>query len=268
MRTDELRWVLLRTFYQSLRTFRALYSEYERRVLEFSDRYGVDRTELKLPQDELGSLLDAQALVEFRDRELAKLRDVSHRLFRGAYMPDPFDSHVTNIYHEVSILKEEHWAIGDPSMQMSQEEYDRYYREVNVYYPRRLRHVRNLYRNARERLELLLPSMARTKVIVRSVYLFGDRLVRGVYRDGIEEFYRHMYPEGGALTGYTLAADSFFDGAFFEESAEAYDKALDALAARMDGIEGDGNRAVAEREKLEAQRTSLDGRRARALELA
>ena len=152
VRSDERRWILLRTFYQSFRSFSAIFEQYERRVLEFAERYGVDRKVLKLPPEELHSLLDSEALLALRDLELDPLREVAHQLFRGPYVPDPFDTYVTNIYHEVSMLKEEHRTIGDPATHLDREEYDRYYREVNVYYPRRLRHVRDLYRKARKRL--------------------------------------------------------------------------------------------------------------------
>lgn len=266
MRTDEQRWLLVRTFYQSFRSFSALYEQYEARVKAFAQRYGVDRTKLKLPPDELQSLIDSQALLALRDGELALLRQIAHQLFRGAYVPDPFDSHVTNIYHEVSILKEEHRTIGDASMRLDRAEYDRYYREVNVYYPRRLRHVRNLYGKARKRLEQLLPTMGRTKVIVRSVYLFGDRLVRGVYEGGIEELYKHMYPNGGAVTGYTLVADSFLDGGFWEEAAEAYRKVVDTLDLRIEAAAGDDPKKANARKTLTTQKANVERRLARALE--
>jgi hypothetical protein len=233
MLIDERRWVLLRTFYGSYRSFHALLDQYERRVSAFAKRYGVDRKQLQLPPEELATLLDSHALAALRDGDLEILRDASHRLFRTANGADAFDSHVSSVYHEVSLLKEEHWTIGEESTQSDFAEYERYYREVNVYYPKRLRHVRNLYGKARKRLERLLPTMARGRVIVRSVYLFGERLVQGVYPGGLEELYGHMYPGGGALQGYTLAAESFLESGFGPEAVTAYDRAL-AAAERLE----------------------------------
>lgn len=262
MRPDERRWTLLRTFYRSYRSFHSLLHQYERRVHEFSERYGVDRTQLQLPPEELVTLLDPLALAALRDGDLAQLRDVSHRVFRSAEVHDRFDTHVTSIYHEVSLLKEEHWTVREHAGDGDRREYERYYREVNVYYPKRLRHVRNLYGKARRRLEQLLPSMSRSRVVVRSVYLFGDRLVEDVYEGGIEELYEHMYPGGGAVTGYALAGESFLEAGFGAEAAAAFSRAIDAATRTEAAIEDDG--AVRE---LEQRRSELARRRDAALAL-
>lgn len=262
MRTDERRWLLIRTFYQSYRSFHSLFDQYERRVQAFARRYGVDRKELQLPPEELATLLDAHAVAALRDGELAALRETSHRIFRTGGLPDRFDSHVSNIYHEVSLLKEEQWTIGEESAYVDPKEYERYYREVNVYYPKRLRHVRNLYGKARRRLEQLLPGMSRGRVIVRSVYLFGERLAHGIYEGGLPELYSHMYP-GGATTGYQLAAESFFDSGFGAEAVTAFDHAIAATDAALRTLEDDG--AVRE---LEGRRNELERRRDAALATA
>lgn len=256
MLADERRWILLRTFYRSYRGFHALLDQYERRVTAFARQYGVDRKNLKLSPEELATLLDPHSLAAMRDGDLESLRTMSHRLFRTAEGADRFDSHVSSIYHEVSLLKEEHWTIREESTQADLEEYERYYREVNVYYPKRLRHVRNLYAKARKRLERLLPPMSRNRVIVRSVYLFGEQLVRDVYPGGLEELYGHMYPGGGALQGYQLAADSFVESGFGPEAVTAYDRALAAAAVLERSAEDEAAiEAIARRrEELERSR--------------
>jgi hypothetical protein len=77
--------------------------------------------------------------------------------------------------------------------------------------------------------------MARNRIIIRSVYLFGETLVDGVYEGGLEEFYGHLYPDGGPLTAYTLAAESFLESGFGAEAAAAYDRALGAADRAMHG---------------------------------
>jgi len=263
VRTDERRWILLRTFYRSYRSFHALLEQYERGVQSYAERYGVDRKDLKLPPDELATLLDPQALSALRDGDLSVLREMSHRLFRTAEVPDRFDTHVASIYHEVSLLKEEHWTVREESMHADPVEYERYYREVNIYYPKRLRHVRNLYGKARRRLEQLLPTMARNRIIVRSVYLFGEKLVHDVYDGGLEELYGHLYPDGGPLTAWSLAAESFLESGFGAEAAAAFDRAIAAADRAMDAAEDDG--AIRE---IEDKRRVLAERRVAALALA
>lgn len=259
---------MVRTFYRSYQAFHALFESYERRVQAFVELYGMDRRDIQLAPDELLSLFDSHALSALRDNELLQLKDAAHQLFRGLDAPDPFDSHVTNIYHEVSLLKEEHWTVLEDVMRADRKAYERYYREVNVYYPRRLKHVRNTYNRARRRLEsVLLPAFSRNKIMVRSVYLFGERLVRGVYADGLNDLYSYMYPNGGALTGYTLAADSFLDGGFREEAADAYARALSILGARLEHAGGSQETPERELRELAAQRRNLERRRERALAL-
>ena len=100
---------------------------------------------------------------------------------------------------------------------------------------------------------------------MRSVYLFGDRLVRDTYPRGVEQFYEHMYPNGGALTAYALVADSFFDAAFWIRASDAYGKALERIEARLAQIPEDAKaKAARERKTLEAQRDALTDRREKA----
>lgn len=265
MRTDERRWLLLKAFYRGYRSFHVLLAQYEGRVAFFAEKYGVDRKELALPAEELLSLFDSHALLELRNRELRGLREISHQLFRGERQ-DPFDVFVTNIYHEVSILKEEEWTLREQAAGEDPREYERYYREVNIYYPKRLRHVRNLYGRARKRLEKILPSLGSNTIVVRSVYLFGTDLFHGVYDGGLEEFYEYLHPEGGALEGYTAAANSFLEGGFGPEAAEAFERAIVVATREAERAGREEGRAVQVR-AFENERRTLEKRREKALAL-
>ena len=146
-------------------------------------------------------------------------------------------------------------------------EYERYYREVNFYYPKRLRHVRNLYGKARKRLEKILPTMGRNTIVVRSAYLFGDELFADVYERGLEEFYERLYPAGGAVAGFAVVADSFQDGGFGAEATEAYGRALAAAKrelARLTKSQGAGSEGV---RALETQKRTIEKGREKALAL-
>lgn len=269
MRSDERRWVLLRVFYGGYRSFRVLFEQYELRVVAFTEKYRVDRKDLKLPPEELLSLFDSHALLALRNDNLKSLREISHQVFRAdGARPDPFDNHVTNIYHEVSILKEEEWTLREQAGGEDPKEYERYYREVNFYYPKRLKHVRNLYGKARKRLEKLLPAMGRNTIVVRSSYLFGEKLFDGVYPRGLDDFYEYLYPEGGALTGYSVAGDSFLEGGFGTEAAEAYDRAIAEAKRLHERVAKDHGRTCDDARALDAQRRSLEKRRDKALVLS
>jgi hypothetical protein len=106
--------------------------------------------------------------------------------------------------------------------------------------------------------------MSRNQVIVRSMYLFGDRLVRDIYKGGLDELYGFMYPHGGPLLGYTLVADSFLDSGFGAEAMQAYDRAIAAVDADLRKREENQGRAR-DIESLQARRENLMKRRESAL---
>ena len=222
---EERRWLLLRTFYSSWKRFLLLFEEYERRVKEFSVRYKTERSLLRLSPDDLVTVIDFKALEDLRDREVSILRETSHDLFRSPDATDRFDNLVSIIYHELSALKEEHYTLREEFVREEEIEYDLFYREVNEYYPKRLRHIRNLYEKAERRLRELLPGMAEDRVVVRSLYLFGPGLLRGVLQGGIDEVWAAMYPDG-TLEALKTAGDSFRASGFRDEAIDAFERAV------------------------------------------
>ena len=228
----ELKWQLFRAFFRSRAAFLALFERYEARILSFAESFGTDRTRLKLSADDLLSVLDLKSLEELRDRQILRLKETAHELFRGEDSTDRFDHYVSNIYHEISILKEEHYTLKEDFVRSDQREYDRLFREVSEFYPKRLRHVRNLYGKALRRLEALLPGMAREKVVLRSIYLYGDELLKDSYRGGLVGLYRRMYPEGGEVEAYSLVGNSFLEAGFEEQALAAFRKAAEAARHR------------------------------------
>jgi hypothetical protein len=222
---EERRWLLVRLFHSSRRRFLGLFEEYERRVGEFSASYKTERSRLRLAPDDLASLIDFRALEDLRDGEVSVLREISHDLFRTADATDRFDHHVSIIYHELSALKEEHYTLREEFVREKGIEYDRFYREVNHYYPKRLGHIRNLYVKADRRLRQILPGFAGDRVLVRSAYLFGEDLLRGLYPGGRAEFYAAMYA-GGEAEGLAAAGDSLAASGFREEAERAWELCL------------------------------------------
>lgn len=226
----ERRWLLLRSFFTSWRRFLRLFEEYERRVKSFSRRYDTERVRLRLGPEDLATLLDFRALEDLRDREVSLLREVSHELFRTPDATDRFDHSVSIIYHEISALKEEHYTLREAFVRGEGVEYDLFYREANTYYPRRLRHIRSLYERADRRLRVLLPGMGSDRIVVRSLYLYGEALVEGLYARGIAGLYAAMYPRGGAAEAYAVAGDSFLASGFRGKAEEAFARCLTAAA--------------------------------------
>lgn len=229
---EELRWRLFRTFFRSRARFLTLFARYEERVLAFSERYRSHRSRLRLPVDELLTLLDLKGLEELRDHEILELKAVAHELFRGPDRTDPFDHLVSNIYHEISILKEEHYTLREDYLRRDPREYERFFREVSQFYPKRLRHVRRLYARALKRLLELAPSFTGERILIRSLHLFGEALLAEHFPRGLIGLYRRMYPRFGEVDAYAAIGRSFDESGFEEESAGAWRKALKALEGR------------------------------------
>ena len=69
------------------------------------------------------------------------------------------------------------------------------------------------------------------RVVVRSAYLFGGRIARGVWEEEappLESLYARMYPAGGAAQGYLEAGRSFLASGFAPEAEAALGSAVRA----------------------------------------
>lgn len=223
-----LLWDFLTTFVASRRVFLAIYRRYERRVLKAARERGVSRTELTLPPKELYELFHLRRLERLRDDRLAALRDLAREIFGDGGDEGLMDAYCSHIYHEVSILSEEHRSVGRFVRHHDPRRYRALFQEVSGYYPLRLNRVQRLFRAGMKRLDELLPRWSRERVMVRSIYLFGDGLAHRAYGNGREAFYLRMYPTGGVIRGYLEAGRSLFKSGFSEDAREAL---LEALAA-------------------------------------
>jgi hypothetical protein len=252
----ELWWLLLRSFFASRRQFIAIFDRYEHSVARFAEDLETDRSRLKLPADEVLDLLDLRSLEILRDEVVAGLKSTSHELFRGRDETDRFDHLVSNIYHELSILKEEHYTLKEEHLRHDRHEYDRFFREISEFYPKRLRHIRNLYSRAQRRLADLLPQMGGERILIRSLYLLGEEHLGRDYPGGISGLYRRMYPEGGEVEGCLTVARSFCSSGFLEEALEAYRRARAAGRGTRSSRMQEAQSGISE---LEARIAEFDG---------
>ena len=84
-------------------------------------------------------------------------------------------------------------------------------------------------------------------MIVRGVYLFGERLAQLAYGRDVAVLYSRMYPHGGMIAGYLAAARSFQGSCFMKRAREAAERGCEAA------------RHLAERRRLErAEQTAAD----------
>jgi hypothetical protein len=214
-------WDFISTFVAARRVFLSIHRRYERRVLSAARARGVPRTELKLPAPQLWKLFHLRRLEMLRDERLRPLRDLAREIFGEGGDEGLMDAYCGHIFHEIAILSEEHRSVGRFVRHHDPRRYRALFDEVSGYYPLRLGRVQRFFRAAMRRLDELLPRWSRERVVVRSLYLFGDRLARRAYDRGLEAFYERMYPNGGVIRGYLEAGRSFLDSGFLQHAHEA-----------------------------------------------
>jgi hypothetical protein len=82
-----------------------------------------------------------------------------------------------------------------------------------------------------DRLHVHLPGFAEDPLVIRSIYLHGRWFLDRTYETtgGLDGFYKHMYPDGGALEAYLAVARSFLESAFETRAQQALAKARQRL---------------------------------------
>jgi hypothetical protein len=239
----QILWRIVELFYRSLIIFRQQNDRYEEHVLHFSSKMGMHRLDLRLNPEDLAGLLDLKALERLRDGYLQQLKDLCHGIFRGQDRTDLLDRYVSDIFHEISILKEEHYNVKTYAPQYARDaaevELKYILDEAHGLFPQKLNQIRFLFGKAQTRMEELLSSFRRIKIFIRSLYLHRDDFVREAYEDGIRQFYRHMYPEGGPLEGFYEVGISFLDSGFTGQAIEA----LRLAEAEFAGLRGPSMKA-------------------------
>lgn len=229
-KTEHRIWKIVELFYKSFLAFRHMRNAYEEKAARYSAKTGLPRGELELNPAQLAGLFEFRKLEELRNRYLWSLKEHCHTTFRGGDQTDLLDRYVSDIFHEISILKEEHytvehyapvWARAD-----AQREFQSIMEEAGRLFPQKVQHVDFLFATARERLEKLLTGFRELKIVVRSLFLNRLGFVSECYPSGIEGFYEFMYPEHGPLEGYDRAGMSFFVSGFFATAVEAFEEGL------------------------------------------
>ena len=258
-------WSIVRLFYTSRTAFLEQHANYEDTVQKLALAAGVDRRSLRLTAKELAALLDFKALEDLRDGSILRLKDLCHQVYRSDDHTDPLDRYVSDIFHEISILKEEHYTVKTyaPMYERVSENVELQYilDEAHTMFPQKLSQVHYLYERASQRMAELLPSFGGTTIFIRSLYLQRAGFVAGAFPNGIRGFYDAMYP-GGSFEGFYQVGLSFYHSGFFAEAFRAFREARDGREAAMEcALTSDNGAAV--RESLQSISASLDAKLSR-----
>lgn len=222
-------WDLVEAFYEAKREYHEVYVLYETRVLAHAEERSVDRRRLRLDATEVSKLLDFHRLGNLRNGPLHRTKWISHSLFRSRGRTHKFDRHISEIFHELSILREEQFKVStfaeDYRRENELEEYESLLDEVHEDFPRRVHQLHELFRKAQLSLEGVLRAHSRDPVYLRSLYLFGDRCLRDAYPEGSATHMWRVFAKG-PTEAYMLAARSFAQNGFKAEALDALDRAV------------------------------------------
>ena len=220
-RSGSILWDFYVLFVGAKREFEAVDRHYNARVLAAASERGVDREVLHLPPKKLFDLFHLRRLEHLRDRRLRPLRLLAREIFGEDGDLGLMGAYCSHIFHEVSILSREHRSVGRFVRFDDPDRYMTLFNEVSGQYPARLGRTRRFFGHAAKRMDELLAQWSTERVVIRSAFLFGDRMGRRAYGSGRDGLYKRMYPEGGAFRGYYEAARSFADSGFLKKASEA-----------------------------------------------
>ncbi len=213
-------WQVIELHYQSRAAFNAIYRDYEARVLKFVEDRGISRDKIRLSPEETTELFDTKKLEHLINDLVGGLRDAAHAFFRESDVGDPYDSEVSKIWHELSILKEEHLSVRDFPREGNVRQFARLFREVSQYYPQRLRRVRDLFGRAQKRLDVLLPQFGDDVIVLRSAFQFRADLWSDSPQASLLRLLGKIFPAEGPAFGFLEVARSFFKAAFYDHAIE------------------------------------------------
>lgn len=238
-----LAWRVVERFYCSRLVFLSVHDRYEEIVQGYVEKFDQPREEIRLGPRELVELLSTQDLEKLRDQYLMPLKQACHRLFRTEDSTDFLDRLVNDIFHELSILKEEHYNVltygaddaGGSSVpgRDLQLEQKAVLDEVHAMFPQKVHRIAHLFDVGTAALEALLHRWKQDPVLIRSLFLQRDRFVKESYEDGLCHFYRLMYGPEKAWEGYKIVGDSFLSSGFVSRAQEAYSEGLENLSLSL-----------------------------------
>ncbi len=219
-------WEIIERFYPAYAIYMRQHDRYEEMVAHYVQLLGKPRAEIRLEPKELSELLKNKEMERLRDNYLLPLKTACHSLFRTDDSTDFLDRLVNDIFHEISILKEEHYNVltyapsnGDS---VNRGELETILDEVHTMFPIKVHRLKHLFELARGRIEMILPANQSNPVLIRSLFLYRHDFVARAYSDGLVQFYRVIYGADRPFDGYRAAGDSFLVSGFVAHALECH----------------------------------------------
>ncbi len=224
-------WDLIEAFFEAQRQYHYVFHTYEARVMMHAEMQAVDRHQLRLEAEEVSKLLDFTRLAELRNGSLFRTKEISHALFRSKGRTHKFDRYISEIFHDLSILREEQYKVSTFAEEYKRAnemaEYESLLDEVHEDFPRRVHNIWSLFVKAQLALENVLRAYSRDPLYLRSLYLFGDKTLRDAYPAGKVAHCWRVFDKGPAEASL-LAARSFAQSGFKKQALDGLSLAIKA----------------------------------------
>lgn len=208
-------WSIIKVFFQAFTFYNSIEIHFKEKVkasVKSSDNKTIYSFEAFI------EYLDTKDIALLRDKYLIDLRKLSHAEFRSRKKMERFDIYISEIFHEVSILKEQKFILEHSFQrkdQFSPETINQMLNQTYELFETKLEHIKILFNNAKSRLEEILPIYRNDDFILRTLYLEGASLFHEFYDDPVKNMLDLMFLQGGFSEGFVAIACSFSLGGFF-----------------------------------------------------
>ncbi len=220
-------WKIVKEFFLSYSLFDRVFKDYHIRLERFRKEYFEKGREFTPSPQEICSLFEFRKLDRLRNTHLFALKGYAHEMFRATEKHVKFDLFVSEIFHEISILKEfeynlEHYILRhkDDDMLVSEE-----LQESQKVFELKVRRATQLFEKSLEQLHEILYKMRFDKILIRSLYFADKHLFPDVYSGGLNDVLKKMHKKNTSAAGYYMMAINFCCGGFFTQARLALRRA-------------------------------------------
>lgn len=231
-------WKIVKEFLLSYNLFDRVFKDYHIRLERFRKEYFEKGRVFKPTPQEISSLFEFRKLDRLRNTHLFALKECSHEMFRAKEQHVEFDLYVSEIFHEISILKEfeynlEHYILRhrDDDMLVGEE-----LQESQNVFELKVRRTTQLFEKSLEKLHEILYENRFDKILIRSLYFADKHLFPDVYSGGLNDVLKVMHKKNTSAAGYYVMAVNFSCGGFFTQARLALRRAYKNIDPEETGL--------------------------------
>lgn len=234
---DEILWGIIEHFYLALRIFREEYQRFQKKVQEYSSENHHDewvQIAAALTVEEWMTLISYEKFQKLAEDFFSPLLKLSNQLEMNYYtkISDHYlKKKFSELYYELFFLQNEGQHIRSHAFEhMETPNHDQIFlqtvQQIKTAFPNRLARISQLFDETQQKIENLIQQNKEARIIVRSLYLFGEELFHPIYPEGFQSLIQKIYSGDHLLELYIRAAYSFLQSGFLEEATVAYEKAI------------------------------------------